>query len=108
MGPHRDDLELKINDRSLHYENQEQHRLFMCILKMAQVLLLSKKTKKFPILLIDDILNDLDSQNINPILRFIKDYKGQVFVTSPNKEQLNPLFLDYINHFCHHNLPIKN
>ena len=105
LGPHQDDLSFHCyNYPFKQHTSQDQHPLFICILKMAQALLLMKKKQKYPILLIDDMFNDLDPQNMESILYFVQSYDGQIFITSQKKEQLLPLFAAYDKIFCHYHL----
>ncbi|WDE96147.1 DNA replication/repair protein RecF [Lentisphaera profundi] len=81
QGPHRDDLALSLNGRSLsHYGSEGQCRLSSLILKAAAVeLLLPVEKPECLILLIDDVLGELDEFSRRAFLKCVS--RGdQVFI----------------------------
>ena len=90
VGPHRDDMDIKINDISVRtFGSQGQQRSAVLSLKLGEAQLLKEKREETPIILLDDVLSELDSKRQDFLLNKIEEY--QVFVTcceKSNKEQL--------------------
>ena len=86
VGPHRDDVRLLVNDRSVaHYGSEGQKRTLAIALKMAQAEYLTAQHGVSPILLIDDIMGELDArrrEGFVPLLAQAKHSRGQVFMTA--------------------------
>lgn len=85
LGPHRDDLTLKLNDRSAaQFASEGQKRSLAIALKMAQAEYLSGLFGSPPILLIDDVMGELDArrrEGLMPLLERAEHARGQVFMT---------------------------
>jgi DNA replication and repair protein RecF len=86
VGPHRDDLELLLNDRSAaQFGSEGQKRTLAIALKMAQAEYLTGLHGAPPILLIDDIMGELDARRrggLLPLLERARQASGQVFMTA--------------------------
>lgn len=84
-GPHRDDIEILINGKSVKtYGSQGQQRSSVIALKLAEASLLKEMTGENPIALLDDVMSELDEKRQDYILNHIKDL--QVFITCCDKE----------------------
>lgn len=85
IGPHRDDLELLINDRSAaQFASEGQKRSLVIALKMAQAEYLTGIHGTPPVLLIDDVMGELDAKRrggLLPLLERTHHAQGQVFMT---------------------------
>ena len=85
IGPHRDDLELQLNDRSAaQFGSEGQKRTLAIALKMAQAEYLAGLHGTAPILLIDDVMGELDVRRRSgflPLLDRTHQARGQVFMT---------------------------
>ncbi len=89
-GIHRDDVLFELNGRDARvYASQGQKRSIVLSLKITLVLLIQKYKKKYPILLLDDVLSELDVTRQNNLLSIILNL-GQTFITGTNIE-LNDL-----------------
>ena len=90
VGPHRDDLEIRINGISARkFGSQGQQRSAVLSLKLSEAELLYQKNGERPVILLDDVLSELDNARQDFLLNKVEDY--QVFVTcceESNKEQL--------------------
>ncbi len=61
VGPHRDDISLKINGRPARScASQGQQRSIVLALKAAQTELIERETGESPVMLLDDIMSELD------------------------------------------------
>lgn len=80
IGPHRDDIEIFLNERSAKkFASQGQQRSIVLSLKLAEATILKEKTLNKPIILFDDVMSELDPSRQHYILNCIKDW--QVFMT---------------------------
>ena len=86
IGPHRDDLQLLLNDKSAaQFGSEGQKRTLAIALKMAQAEYLSGIHGSAPVLLIDDVIGELDVKRRSgflPLLEQARKTSGQVFMTA--------------------------
>ena len=82
VGPHRDDLELVINQSSAKfYGSQGQQRTLVLSLKLAELQLIDQVIGEAPLLLLDDVLAELDLERQGQLLKVIQE-RYQTIVTS--------------------------
>ncbi|RKD68081.1 DNA replication and repair protein RecF [Sinobaca qinghaiensis] len=82
VGPHRDELIIKINGREAQtYGSQGQQRTAALSLKLAEIELIHDNIGEYPILLLDDVLSELDHFRQSHLLHAIQG-KVQTFVTT--------------------------
>lgn len=82
IGPHRDDMLLLINGKSLRWMgSQGEHKTFIISLKMAEYQYLQEVRNNLPLLLFDDIFGELDSNRIGNMIQSLSQI-GQVFITT--------------------------
>ncbi|MBR6510094.1 MAG: DNA replication/repair protein RecF [Clostridia bacterium] len=80
IGPHRDDLDFKINGFSARsYASQGQKRSVSLSLKLAEAKALEKDVGECPLFLLDDVMSELDPERQNFILNHIRGM--QAFIT---------------------------
>lgn len=86
VGPHRDELQLLLDERAAgQFASEGQKRSVAIALKMAQAEYLSGLQGAPPVLLIDDIMGELDVKRRTgflPLLRRAHQSRGQVFMTA--------------------------
>ncbi len=86
VGPHRDELELRLNDQpAAAFGSEGQKRTLAIALKLAQAEYLAGLHGSPPILLIDDIMGELDARRRGgflPLLDRAEQARGQVFMTA--------------------------
>jgi DNA replication and repair protein RecF len=86
VGPHRDDLQLLLNEKSAaQFGSEGQKRTLAIALKMAQAEFLAGIHGSPPILLIDDVMGELDVKRRSgflPLLEHARKSSGQVFMTA--------------------------
>jgi len=86
VGPHRDDFSFLIDGIDIRkYGSQGQQRTAALSLKLAEIELVKKITKDSPILLLDDVLSELDSNRQNYLLNSIGDI--QTIITCTGLEE---------------------
>lgn len=80
VGPHREDLVVKINDLSArHFGSQGQQRSAVLALKLAEAEILKNAVGESPMVLLDDVMSELDVARQEYIVTRLKDW--QVFIT---------------------------
>ena len=85
IGPHRDEVQLLLNDRpAAQFGSEGQKRTLAVALKIAQAEYLTGLHGSPPILLIDDVMGELDLRRRSaflPLLAQAQQARGQVFMT---------------------------
>ena len=80
-GPHRDDFEVLINGNpAKSFASQGQTRTAVLSIKLAERDIVKEETGEYPVLLLDDVLSELDSDRQNFVLNRINS--GQVVISS--------------------------
>lgn len=86
VGPHRDDFCFSIDGIDIRkYGSQGQQRTAALSLKLSEIELVKKITKDTPILLLDDVLSELDSNRQNYLLNHIGNI--QTIITCTGLEE---------------------
>lgn len=89
VGPHRDDLEFRLNDQDAHlYASQGQQRTIALSLKLAEIQLVHQMTGEYPLLLLDDVMSELDHDRQSALLSYIHG-KTQTFITTTDLEGIS-------------------
>lgn len=82
VGPHRDDLHVLLDGQDARsYASQGQQRTAVVSLKLAEAALVENRTGERPVLLLDDVLSELDSDRRAALLGEV-GAGGQVVITS--------------------------
>lgn len=82
IGPHRDDFDLRISGlNAAEFASEGQQRTLAIALQMAQGSLLQEETGKAPILLVDDVFGELDTNRRQALLSMLPA-EAQVFITT--------------------------
>lgn len=89
VGPHRDDLQLYLHEKSAaQYGSEGQKRTLAIALKIAQAEFLGGVHGAAPVLLIDDVMGELDLKRRSgflPLLEQARKTSGQVFMTATDE-----------------------
>jgi DNA replication and repair protein RecF len=88
FGPHRDDLVLFINagQEAKLYASQGQHKTLLVAMKVAEYEYLREATGETPIMLLDDVFSELDTQRAGRLLEFAQTPEfGQTFITTTDR-----------------------
>lgn len=97
-GPHRDDFSFVIGDVDIRkFGSQGQQRTAALSLKLSEIELVKKITKDTPVLLLDDVLSELDSNRQNYLLNSIGDIQTIITCTGledfvNNRFEINRVF----------------
>ncbi len=98
VGPHRDDIAFLNSDIDIRkFGSQGQQRTVALSLKLAELELVKKISKDTPILLLDDVLSELDSNRQNYLLNSIGDIQTIITCTGleefvNNRFEINKIF----------------
>lgn len=85
IGPHRDDFSIKINNVDTRiYGSQGQQRTAVLTIKFASLEIIKDLTGEYPVLLLDDVLSELDSNRQKYILNSIKKVQTLITCTGIN------------------------
>ena len=91
IGPHRDDLLFYVSGKLLKaFGSQGQQRSAALALKLAQLEYVKNNTGEYPVLLLDDVMSELDSERRTHLLKFI-DGRVQTFITVNDKHLIPDL-----------------
>lgn len=86
VGPHRDDFSFMVRDVDIRrFGSQGQQRTAALSLKLSEIELVKRITKDTPVLLLDDVLSELDSNRQNYLLNSIGDI--QTIITCTGLEE---------------------
>lgn len=98
MGPHRDDYDILINEKSLkNFGSQGQQRSAVLSLKIAEIELIYKETDQYPVLLLDDVMSELDENRQNYLMNSIKNV--QTFITCTTDVQFRKSLIEKSNYY---------
>lgn len=102
VGPHRDDFKITVQDVDLRqFGSQGQQRSAALSLKLAEISLIRELIGEEPILLLDDVLSELDSNRQKDLLESIGHV--QTFITCTGMDSLlgHQFPIDRIFHVKH-------
>ena len=97
-GPHRDDFSFLIGDIDVRkFGSQGQQRTAALSLKLSEIELVKKISKDTPVLLLDDVLSELDSNRQNFLLNHIGEIQTIITCTGlddfiNNRFEINKIF----------------
>ena len=97
-GPHRDDLRFDLGGVDLRkFGSQGQQRTAALSLKLSEVTMMEKETGEKPVLLLDDVLSELDSNRQKDLLKSLSDTQTLITCTGlddfvKNQYQVNKVF----------------
>lgn len=98
VGPHRDDMLFSVNDIDIRkYGSQGQQRTSALSLKLSEIEIVKKSIHNTPVLLLDDVLSELDSNRQNFLLNSISDIQTIITCTGleefvKNRFHINKVF----------------
>ena len=73
VGPHRDDIKIESNGIDLRsFGSQGQQRTAALSLKLAELFVFKDNIGEYPVLLLDDVLSELDTDRQLKLLEFVK------------------------------------
>lgn len=95
VGPHRDEILFTIDGRSARdFGSQGQQRSFVLAWKLAEVQVTFDILDRYPLLLLDDVMSELDAPRRDAIMGFISD-RIQTVITTTNLGYFSPDVLEH-------------
>lgn len=97
-GPHRDDINFIVDDIDIRkFGSQGQQRTAALSLKLSEIEIVKNIIKDTPVLLLDDVLSELDSNRQNYLLDSINDIQTMITCTGlddfiNNRFEINKVF----------------
>ena len=99
VGPHRDDINFEINGVDIRkYGSQGQQRTSALSLKLSEIELVKKVIHDEPVLLLDDVLSELDSNRQNYLLNSIQDVQTIITCTGLDEFVKNRFYINKVFH----------
>lgn len=98
VGPHRDDMLFSVNGIDIRkFGSQGQQRTSALSLKLSEIEIVKKSIHNTPVLLLDDVLSELDSNRQNYLLNSISDIQTIITCTGleefvRNRFEINKVF----------------
>jgi DNA replication and repair protein RecF len=78
VGPHRDDVSLRWDNRDLRsFGSQGEHKLSLVLLKLAEMSFIREKTGIHPTLLLDDLFAKLDLERSKKIVSLLQGLESE-------------------------------
>ena len=97
VGPHRDDFSFMVGDVDIRkFGSQGQQRTAALSLKLSEIELVKKITNDNPVLLLDDVLSELDSNRQNYLLSTIGEIQTIVTCTGLDEFVNNRFEIDKV------------
>ena len=98
-GPHRDDFSFIVGDIDIRkFGSQGQQRTAALSLKLSEIELVKKMTNDNPVLLLDDVLSELDSNRQNYLLSTIGNIQTIITCTGLDEFVNNRFEIDKVFH----------
>lgn len=108
-GPHKDDMGFLINGIDVRkYGSQGQQRTAALSLKMAEIDLVKTIIKDTPVLFLDDVLSELDSNRQYYLLNNIKDVQTVITCTGLEEFVKNRFHIDKVYKVVSGNVTCEN
>jgi len=109
VGPHRDDISFKVNDIDIRkYGSQGQQRTAALSLKLSEIELVKKIIHDTPVLLLDDVLSELDSNRQNYLLNHIRDIQTMITCTGLDEFINNRFSIDKVYRVVDGSVTVEN
>ena len=98
VGPHREDyLFLMDNEPLINIASQGQKRMVVLAFKLSLINYIYQQTNKYPVLLLDDVLSELDKNHRERLINLLKN-KNQCIITTTEdidiKENIKKFYVE--------------
>ena len=95
-GPHRDDMQIKLNGKLLHEAaSRGETRTMLLALKILELRIIEESRNQPPILLLDDVFSELDGARRKALTEILSGY--QTFITTTDADVVVEHFLNNCN-----------
>jgi len=94
IGPHRDEVRFLSNQVDLgDYGSRGQGRTALLAMKLAEVNWLHQRTNEWPVLLLDEIMSELDTERRKDLLKALSEC-DQAILTATDLSMVEPAFVE--------------
>ena len=88
-GIHHDDVEFNLDGNKIKdYGSVGQIKNAIISFRLAEIIIIEKRKKEYPILILDDLFSELDQSKIKNILTMLNNYV-QTFITTTEVDQID-------------------
>jgi len=92
-GVHKDDLVFTLSNESFkNTASQGQRKSLLFTLKLSEAETIKEQKGFYPLLLLDDVFEKLDTQRMHNLLDYVCSQQAQVFITDPNEDKVRKVF----------------
>ncbi len=92
LGPHRDDLEILLDNREIRvFGSSGQQRSTLLLLDLAAISLYNSWYDDHPVFIIDDVDAELDEKRIQDLLEYLEG-RTQTFITTSKRSHVEGFF----------------
>ncbi len=96
-GNHLDQIDFQINELDVRvYASQGQKRTLSLALNIAQMEMIYRTTKEYPLVIFDDIFSEIDHLRQIKLYQLINE-KSQLIMITPQTSNINPKILEDVN-----------
>lgn len=89
VGPHRDKLSFSLSDKDASiYSSQGEAKNLALALKVSEIEMINQFLGRTPILLLDDITSELDSNRKKFLFKLLQNFTGQIFITTTSMKEI--------------------
>ena len=89
LGPHRDDLQLLLENSDLKYfGSQGQQKIAVLSMKLSEIEIFKKYKETKPLILLDDVFSELDNIKKKNIVKYLQE-NIQVIITTTDLKSIN-------------------
>ncbi len=96
-GSHLDQIDFQINDLDVRiYASQGQKRTLSLALNIAQMEMINRTSKEYPLVIFDDIFSEIDHSRQEKLYQLINE-KSQLIMITPQTSNISPKILEDVN-----------
>jgi len=101
-GPHRDDLAFSVDEKAARpFASQGQQKTAALALKLSELELVRARTEEYPILLLDDVFSELDTQRARRLVAALPQGAQCLMTTTGLADKESLLAPDCVRFFVH-------
>lgn len=90
VGPHKHDIRFLLNGQDARYYcSQGQQRAIALAFKIAHIMQHFEINNEYPVLLLDDVFSELDSEKRVSLLKILSETPAQIFITATELDDQN-------------------
>lgn len=88
-GIHKDDFQVLLHNKNLRFlGSRGQQRIGILLFKLAEAFYLETKLSIMPLILLDDLMSELDSNNRSKVSSILLKIDAQIFMTTADENEI--------------------